>query len=92
MQHPRFREGDLATDFIADEYPEGFNGAPADRQLIEDLTAIAGMVAVTIDERAVEISDQLGERPYFPCERIVRIDGGEPQAFGSSRTRAERSQ
>src|SRR5690348_13877548 len=76
MQHPRFREGDLSTGFIAEEFPEGFEGAPADEQLIEDLTAIAGMVAVTMDERAAEISDQLGERPYFPCERIVRIDGG----------------
>ena len=32
MQHPRFRKGDLATDFIADEYPDGFHGAPADAQ------------------------------------------------------------
>jgi len=76
MQHPRFREGNLATDFIADEYPEGFEGAPADEQLLEDLTAIAGMVSVISDERAAEISDQLGERPYFPCERIVKVDGG----------------
>ena len=76
MQHPRFRSGDLSTGFIAEEYPEGFEGAPADSQLIEDLTAIAGMVAVITDERAVEISDQLGERPHFPCERIVKIDGG----------------
>jgi len=77
MQHPRFREGDLATDFIADEYPDGFDGAPADKQLIEDLTAIAGMVSVITDERAVEISDQLGPRPHLPCERIVRIAGEE---------------
>jgi propionyl-CoA carboxylase alpha chain len=76
MQHPRFREGNLATDFIADEYPEGFEGAPADEQLIEDLTAIAGMVSVISDERAAEISDQLGERPYVLCERIVKVDGG----------------
>ena len=76
MQHPRFREGNLATDFIADEYPDGFDGAPADEQLIADLTAIAGMVAVTMDTRAAEISDQLGDRPYVPCERIVRVDGG----------------
>ena len=75
MQHPRFREGNLSTGFIAEEYPEGFEGAPADAQLIEDLTAIAGMVSVITDERALEISDQLGERPYFPCERIVKIDG-----------------
>jgi propionyl-CoA carboxylase alpha chain len=76
MQRPRFREGNLATDFIADEYPEGFEGAPAAEQLIGDLTAIAGMIAVIIDERASEISDQLGERPYFPCERIVKIGQG----------------
>ena len=76
MQHPRFRDGNLATDFIADEYPDGFEGAPTNEQLIEDLTAIAGMVAVITDERASEISDQLGERPYCPCERVVRLDGG----------------
>jgi len=76
MQHPRYRSGEITTGFIADEYPEGFEGAPADEQLIEDLTAIAGMVAVVSDERASEISDQLGERPRFPGERIVKVDGG----------------
>src|SRR5204862_4965619 len=49
MQHPRFRSGDITTGFIAEEYPEGFEGAPADDQLIEDLTAIAGMVSVITD-------------------------------------------
>jgi propionyl-CoA carboxylase alpha chain len=78
MQHPRYRSGNITTGFIADEYPEGFEGAPADEQLIEDLTAIAGMVAVITDERAVEISDQLGDKPHFPCERIVKMDGGKP--------------
>jgi propionyl-CoA carboxylase alpha chain len=76
MQHPRFRQGKLATDFIADEYPDGFEGAPSDEQLIADLTAIAGMVSVITDERSAEISDQLGQRPYLPCERIVRLDAG----------------
>nr|WP_283937579.1 acetyl/propionyl/methylcrotonyl-CoA carboxylase subunit alpha [Sphingomonas hankyongi] len=77
MQHPRFRDGNITTNFIAEEYPEGFEGAPADEQLIADLTAIAGMVSVITDERAAEISDQLGERPDFPCERIVRIAGAD---------------
>ena len=76
MQHPRFREGNLATDFIADEYPEGFEGAPADEQLLADVAVVAGMVSVITDERALEISDQLGGRIYMPCERVVRIDGG----------------
>ncbi len=76
MQHPRFRDGKLATDFIANEYPDGFQGAPCDEQLKDDLAAIAGMISVTMDERAAEISDQLGERPELLSERIVRLDGG----------------
>ncbi|MFL6850492.1 MAG: biotin/lipoyl-containing protein, partial [Sphingomicrobium sp.] len=75
MQHPRFRDGNITTNFIAEEYPEGFEGAPADEQLIQDLTAIAGMVAVITDERGLEISDQLGDKPHFPCERVVKIAG-----------------
>ena len=77
MQHPRFRSGEITTGFIAEEYPEGFEGAPADEQLIEDLTAIAGMVSVITDERSAEISDQLGPPPHFPCERVVCLAGGE---------------
>jgi len=76
MQHPRFRSGEITTGFIAEEYPEGFNGAPADDQLIADLAVIAGMVSVITDERAAEISDQLGGPLHFPCERCVRIDSG----------------
>jgi propionyl-CoA carboxylase alpha chain len=77
MQHPRFRSGDITTGFIAEEYPEGFEGAPADPQLIADLTAIAGMVSVITDERAAEISDQLGPRTHLSCDRVVRIAGEE---------------
>ena len=76
MQHPRYREGNITTGFIAEEYPEGFEGAPADAQLMADLAVIAGMVSVISDERAAKISDQLGPPPHFPCERCVRIDGG----------------
>jgi propionyl-CoA carboxylase alpha chain len=76
MQHARFRSGEITTGFIADEYPEGFDGAPADAQLIADLAAIAGMVSVITDERAAEISDQLGPPRHFPCERVVCMSGG----------------
>src|SRR5690349_7206920 len=75
MQHPRFKLGDITTNFIAEEYPEGFEGAPADGQLIADLTAIAGMVAVITDERAAEIDGQLGPPIHVLCERVVKIAG-----------------
>ncbi len=76
MQHPRYRSGDITTNFIAEEYPEGFSGAPADAQLTADLAVIAGMVAVITDERAAGISDQLGSEVHIHCERVVRLDGG----------------
>jgi len=75
MQHPRFHSGDITTGFIAEEYPEGFSGAPAGEQLISDLAVIAGMVAVITDERAAEIDGQLGPPIEVPCERVVKISG-----------------
>jgi propionyl-CoA carboxylase alpha chain len=79
MQHPRFRSGDITTGFIAEEYPDGFEGAPADEQLLADLAVIAGMVAVISDERAAEIDGQLGPPAYLPCERVVCFGGGAHQ-------------
>ena len=75
LQHSRFREGRLTTGFIAEEYPEGFSGAPADAPLIEDLAVIAAFVAVETDARAGTISGQLGSHSLLPPERIVRIAG-----------------
>jgi len=75
MQHPRFRDGRLTTGFIAEEYPEGFHGAPADRQLLEDLAVLAAFVAVETDQRAGEISHQLGDHLPPPPIRVVRIGG-----------------
>jgi propionyl-CoA carboxylase alpha chain len=77
MQHPRFRSGAITTGFIAEEYPDGFHGAPADKQLVADLAVIAGMVSVISDERAAEIDGQLGPRTHISCDRVVRIAGGE---------------
>jgi propionyl-CoA carboxylase alpha chain len=75
MQHPRFRSGAITTGFIAEEYPDGFHGAPADDALVEDLALIAALVAEEQDQRACAISDQLGKAVPPAPERIVRIAG-----------------
>jgi propionyl-CoA carboxylase alpha chain len=77
MQHPRYRSGNITTGFIAEEYPEGFEGAPADAQLVADLAVIAGMVAVVTDERAAEIDGQLGPPIHVLCERVVKFAGAQ---------------
>jgi len=73
LQHPRFREGQLTTGFIAEEYPEGFTGAPADEQLMTDLAALGAIAELTLETRAALIDGQLGD-PVFPeAVQIVKI-------------------
>ena len=77
MQHPRFREGRLTTGFIAEEYPEGFQGAPADPQLLGDLAVIAALAAMESEVRACSVTGQLGGNVAPADERVVRIGGAD---------------
>jgi propionyl-CoA carboxylase alpha chain len=73
MQHPRFRSGELTTGFIAEEYPEGFHGAPATPELIKVLAAIAGFVATAEADRARQVDGQLGDTLPPPSSWQVKI-------------------
>ena len=75
MQHPRFREGALTTGFIAEEYPQGFEGAPASPELLRSLAAIAAFAATANADRARRIDGQLGSRLPPPAGWSVRIGG-----------------
>ena len=66
MQHPRFRSGELTTGFIAEEYPDGFHGAPASPELLRAIAAIAGNIATINADRARRIAGQLNGRPAPP--------------------------
>jgi len=59
MQHPRFRSGELTTGFIAEEYPEGFQGAPVTEEFARRLAAICAGNEFTLQSRARRISGQL---------------------------------
>ncbi|MBW6529748.1 acetyl/propionyl/methylcrotonyl-CoA carboxylase subunit alpha [Sphingomonas sp. RRHST34] len=75
MQHPRFREGRLTTGFIAEEYPDGFHGAPASAELLRDLAAVSAFAATAQADRARRIEGQLGHRLQPPADWVVRIGG-----------------
>ncbi len=75
MQHPRFRSGDLTTGFIAEEYPDGFNGAPASDRHMQTLAGIAGFVSTVRAARARQIDGQLSEPLEPPTEWAVTIAG-----------------
>ncbi|MEE4450102.1 acetyl/propionyl/methylcrotonyl-CoA carboxylase subunit alpha [Novosphingobium resinovorum] len=75
MQHPRFRSGELTTGFIAEEYPEGFHGAPASDELKVQLAAVAAFVATARADRSRRVEGQLGGPLDPPGEWTVTIDG-----------------
>jgi propionyl-CoA carboxylase alpha chain len=74
MQHPRFRSGELTTGFIAEEYPDGFTGAPASDDLKTKLAAVAAFVATARSDRSRRISGQLGEPTDAPSDWAVTIE------------------
>jgi propionyl-CoA carboxylase alpha chain len=75
MQHPRFRSGELTTGFIAEEYPEGFEGAPASPDLLRKLAALAAFVACANADRARQVDGQLGDALDPPSDWQVVIGG-----------------
>ncbi|MEO8723027.1 MAG: acetyl/propionyl/methylcrotonyl-CoA carboxylase subunit alpha [Sphingobium sp.] len=75
MQHERFRSGNITTGFIAEEYPDGFTGAPADAELLRRLAAVAAFAGMAQADRARRIDGQLGKRLKPPTDWQVRVAG-----------------
>ncbi|MGB5723425.1 MAG: biotin/lipoyl-containing protein, partial [Parasphingorhabdus sp.] len=73
MQHERFRAGNITTNFIAEEYPEGFQGAPASDDLLANLAAIGAFAATAHADRARRVDSQLGKRLDPPSQWQVKI-------------------
>ncbi len=73
MQHERFRSGELTTGFIAEEYPEGFAGAPASDELLRGLAAVGGAIATADADRARRIDQKLDREFYAPGDWTIRI-------------------
>ena len=76
LSNPRFEAGDISTNFIENEYPEGFIGA----ELTSESTKIFLGAAVTIflrdAERAALISGQTsGRERAIGARWVVNVDG-----------------
>ena len=74
MQHEKFRAGNFTTNFIAEEYPDGFNGAAPSDGLLSHLAVIAATAARAHEEQAYQIDNQLGDRLHASAEWQVKID------------------
>ncbi len=56
MDHPRFISGEITTAFIAEEYPDGFEGVTPEGDDVQHLAAVAAHMKMLKEERAAEIS------------------------------------
>lgn len=74
MQHPRWRAGRLSTDFIAEEYPDGFR-APPSEAVREILAAVGAAIDHVLGERKRQISGQLRSRPVRRERRRAVVVG-----------------
>jgi propionyl-CoA carboxylase alpha chain len=60
MHNQRFREGNLTTGFIAEEFPEGFPGVEPDTEDARKISAIAALIQHRLQTRASQISGTIG--------------------------------
>ena len=76
MQHPRFRAGELTTGFIAEEYPDGFHGAPVTPETLRRLIATATIVHARLAARAAAIAGRLnGDGPLWGDRWAIMLGG-----------------
>ena len=76
MNHPRFLAGNLTTNFISEEYPDGFTVdpiSPDDLMMMIAVVVLANQIRL---EREAKLSGQLSERQYRPPHDWVVAAGG----------------
>lgn len=69
MDHPRFVKGDITTAFIAEEYPDGFQGAVLDEPTLRRGAAAAAAMNRVAEIRRTRISGTMNNH-----ERHVGVD------------------
>ncbi|KAB7643527.1 biotin carboxylase N-terminal domain-containing protein, partial [Polymorphobacter fuscus] len=77
MAHPRFQAGEnVTTGFIAEEYPDGFQGSAADGATADAIIAAAAVVQAIEAERAQLIDGQLsGSGAEYGEDWVVEMGG-----------------
>src|ERR1700720_1972497 len=62
MNHPRWREGNLSTGFIAEEFPKGFAVRSPEGEIARRLAAVGAAIDHALGERKRQISGQMSGR------------------------------
>jgi propionyl-CoA carboxylase alpha chain len=81
INHPRFISGDLTTNFINEEYPEGFSTNVLSQADMAVFVVTAAVIHVIKSNRYSLISDQLVGQEYNPQEKLVVITNNGAQEY-----------
>ena len=74
MQNPRWQSGALSTGFIAEEFPDGFQGLEPDASMLGKMASVAAFLDASENFRKRGISGQMtGNGVKFADERMVRL-------------------
>ena len=72
--HDRFERGDITTAFIAEEYPDGFVGAPENSGHTRKIAAVCSLMHDITQHRAAQISGSLANHArHIPDEWSVAV-------------------
>ena len=78
IMHPRFREGRLTTNFIAEEYPDGFRAADVPQSDVRIPVSIAAVVHTLYMQRAQQISGRTKRIEQAERNQWVVLANSEP--------------
>ena len=77
MTNPRFRAGDLTTNFIAEEFPDGFQGSEVTEEDLDILIAVAAILQQRRAAQETTISGQMDGAlefdPAKPADWVVML-------------------
>lgn len=78
IRHKRFKEGDINTGFIDQEYPDGFSGAKLTSEINEVFLSTTILAFLTEQKRSASLANQISDQSNKIGTRwIVSIDAGQ---------------
>jgi propionyl-CoA carboxylase alpha chain len=86
MEHPRFVNGDMSTNMIGEEYPDGFHPTDLPHQDPTIFISVAASMALGHRSRAANIQGQLaGHERQVPADWVVVMNNEHHQVSVTSR-------
>ena len=86
IRHPKYLAGDISTNFIGEEYPEGFNASKLTSEITDKFIAVSTFIFLDDAKRASLISGQLqGRGRQIGPRWVVNVEGNDYAVFVSDR-------